>query len=650
MKDLLNKLSSDLERIGELTKSSHLSALYKFASPDPPHNTTVVRFNLDNDEDLRFDSGKWIIKPAATKAVKAKIVEKISEWLGNKGVSNWQINILIKGNASRVPISMGNVQLANNRAGSLKKIIEGVVVELNLQTDDPNSSKVNEIKTLQGEVTGPKWDAANGKSHSMYREHQFVTVAFVATGEKVPPDEPHGDPEPKAKTGSWCINLGGLQIEVECTVKGNVAKCSLDEKGFRASKDFGWHIPKSSKPCPTDPNIINVSEEWKGYFYVCQDKCSGMLLKADNGAPYVGVQSSDSLKPILHSKGMWFDNFITYEQLASLCKKQSDSKMIKVIDWPEKEECDDGLPNIVSSDYCDLDSRNGMQIKQMLPIRKGAGSNKPGVVDIIYDYLSKGWRKPTYISGRMSSSSGGSSEGTTGVLGTGKKFYYFKSERHSRDLARQAWSSLKLGEDVNFGRESNEKAIKDRIEEWINDGNKLDANVKGIQIQRLFRVSARSLHTECSGWDYIRWGGPCETWAADARYGEDVPIVNKLKGEFSGPNGGTSSTNPNSKPYLPYPDDNAKHQRILNWFIGHGGMSNEIEELEQRQLQFYAKHSKGNDPGTSQVGDTQQTEKDWSHDQRHDSHGATSEVMDHMLDSRGFRRNLLRRIKKESSK
>ena len=438
-----------------------------------------------------------------------------------------------------------------------------------------------------------------------------------------------------------------MQVEVDCTVKGNVAKCSATPKGWAGQDDFGWYELKEGERCPINAKIINIPEEWKGYFYVCQDKCSGMLLKSDNGAPYVGVQNSKQLKPSLRYS--WLDNFITYEQLESLCEKQADSKMIRVIEWPQKEECDDGLPEVISSDYCDEDSEKGMLIKNMLPIRKSSGNSNPGVVDIIYDYLSKGWRKPTYISGRMSSSSGGSSEGTTRIMdtGRGKKFYYFKSKRYSRDLARQAWSNLELGEDVNFGRESNERAIKDKIEEWIGDGDKLNANVKGIKIQRLFRVSARSLHTECSGWDYIRWGGPCETWSADSRYGEDVP---ELKGQFSGPNGGTSSTNPNSKPYLPRPGDNAKHQRILNWFIGHGGMSNEIDQLERRQALFYFRHSEGNDPTKSDPGDTQQTEQGWSHDQDLESRSnRANNVMDQMLDSRGFRRNLLRRIKKESS-
>ena len=290
------------------------------------------------------------------------------------------------------------------------------------------------------------------------------------------------------------------------------------------------------------------------------------------------------------------------------------------------------------------------KIERMLPIRSGVGgSSNPGVVDIIYDYLSDGWSGKVRLAVRTTSSAGGTYELNTGVRDASRAYRPF-SKRKSRSLSRQAWEALGL-DSVNFARRGNEDKIKDMIEGWINDGNKLDAQVKNIPIQRYFQISNRSTLTKCSGWDFIRWGGPCDTWGADARYEEDFAGMN-LKGKYSGPNQGTSPDNPRAKPYLPEPNDNAKHIRVLQWFMGWGGMTDELAELKRSEDLHVLRRGEVNPANEQNQGDTAQKDSDpyqygvGDSDPRYD---ATNDVLDDMLESRGFRRNFLRRINKSSS-
>jgi hypothetical protein len=641
MKDLIAKLSSNLIKIGEPSGLSHINALFKFAD-DPEHNPTqgqvVKSFTFKDHEDLKFESGVDVIAPEVKAYIKDKVLENLKAWSEDSRINNWQIDIKIQGNASHVPIKGGNVALADRRAESMRKEIAAILAPTNLL----ESTKVRSIDVAPGEVSGERWKVGENKHDQKYKDHQFVNVILIATGKEVPPDRP----QKKTKIRVFCINLAGQQIEVKCVISGEETKCSV-EPAYSSNADFGWH---EDGPCPEDETgrIYEFPISWKRKFFVCQDKYTGMLLKdKGTGLPLVGVEDVIfnvglfCVDPNESDTCQWknWGNIISKSKLESLCKDFG--KLLLVIEWPKKEK--PPTTGTGDSPYCIEDTSEYKEVAKMLPLRSDGASN-PGVVDIVYEFLMKGWSEPVMVSFR----SGGSEveEGIYGEPGADRKdgFFQFKSQKESRRLAQKAWKENSTLANSQSLKEKNEDSIKDAIQKWITSNNLLDGPIKNIYPNKYFNYNnPRLVSSECSGWDYIRWGGPCETWAAGAALKSDTGFGNA--GDWSGPNQGGENS------YLPIKNENSKHIRVLKWFIGHSDMVDELRELKKREQQAGV-DSQRNDPrrgvpgipgGGQQLGDTA-TDPDAPNPYNQDEF-ISNQIKDSMLKSRGFRRNILRRIK-----
>ena len=624
MKDIITKLSYELSSIG--VKNSHLvlDSISKEAS------AVEIKRSAFSSENLQFDVGTYTLNPAGAAYVVREVRSFIEQWK-QSSYKNIKTKIYLSGYASKLPLygrlkrTIGtNKKLAELRANAVKEALEADTYIAGLI-----DGQIEGIIINQGQVTGPNYiSGTDRRDDPKYRLHQKVDFHLVATGEEIH----NSNPQPRAESRFVCINLSGRYEKANCRFDEEVV-CAVNNKNIQYFG--GWQEP----PCPDNNEVFRVSRRLLPQFWVCQDKNTGIPLSNDQGIPYVGVTDSyyELFVQTAKLSGKSTENIITKSKLEAMCDENRE--LIKVIEWPktkppEREESDSQSP------YCIEDSPEYNRVKSILPIRGDGG--KKGVVDIIYEYITDGWSEQVMIVVQHSTG-----EGLVGGPGEATGFSQFKNKKESRDLVRKALSNL----GIEIGGVS-EDGIKDALEKWVKD--RIEGPIRNILVRKYFNRSSSGMAGDyngskgpkgsVSGWDYIRWGGPCDSWGAGAsRTNEDGNL------EFTGPNQGSFRGNDGkSHDYaiLPIENDWSKHIRILKWFIGHAGMVDELRMLERREKDAASSDRMiENNPIERQLGDVAIDPSDPNNVINQEVH-YVNDASDLLIQSRGFRRNRLRRINK----